>query len=102
MATVLLGDILGTTKQRDMVSGKAPCMRPDFGHSQAVSTTISAELAAQLGITSAPTEVYIDVKSKNADGTFVVEIESAEDETSEHASGAEPADEWPATMRTTV
>ena len=73
-----------------------------IGHSLAVSTTISAELAAQLGITSAPTEVYIDVKSKNSDGSFVAEIESAEDETAEHASGAEPADEWPATMRTTV
>ena len=65
-----------------------------------MNATLSAETAAQLGITSAPSEVYLEVLTQNPDGSFAVSIDAGTE--SEEAETAMPAaaPEFPATMRT--
>lgn len=89
----------------------APTLRqkiaPDLGvfwwHGSPVNATLSAETAAQLGITSAPSEVYIEVLTKNPDGSFEVSADSGneteEPETMMPSAATSAAPEFPATMR---
>jgi len=77
---------------------------PDRGwfwwHGSPVNATLSAETAAQLGITSAPSEVYIEVLTKNPDGSFEVSADSGTEAEESEAAAPEAAPEFPATMRT--